>query len=180
MGLGHDVSKAVGHALHKIHAGDAKLVARRLTGANTPRFRVTSPAFAEGGPLPRSATVDGDGKAPPLTWNDLPPNTKSVVVVCEDPDAPLPEPYVHWLVYGIAPNASFGEHYNEGRNSRLASGYVPASPPIGHGLHHYHFQVFALDMLTNYDSGIGRSELVQRLKGHVIGFGEAVGTYERK
>ena len=93
-----------------------------------------------------------------------------------DPDAPFPEPYVHWMVYGIAPNASFGERYNEGKNSKLAIGFTPAAPPRGHGLHHYHFEVFALDAATDYDPGVGRSQLLEQMKGHVLGWGEVIGT----
>ena len=156
-----------------------KLAFQKVAGDIPPTLNVTSPAFAKDGPLPKSATVEGEGRPPALAWSNVPRETKSIVVLVEDPDAPFPEPYVHWMVYGIAPNASFGERYNEGKNSKLAIGFTPAEPPRGHGLHHYHFEVFALDTTTDYDPGIGRSELLEQMKGHVLGWGEVVGTYER-
>ncbi len=58
--------------------------------------------------------------------------------------------------------------------------FAPAAPQRGHGVHHYHFQVFALDAATNLEPGIERSALVDLLKGHVVAWGEIVGTYERR
>jgi phosphatidylethanolamine-binding protein (PEBP) family uncharacterized protein len=70
--------------------------------------------------------------------------------------------------------------YRLGQNSKLDLGFTPAAPPPGHGVHHYHFQVFALDRPVQLDPGAGRGDLLDVMKGHVTGWGELVGTYERE
>jgi Raf kinase inhibitor-like YbhB/YbcL family protein len=186
MGIAHEAAKPVGRAAPDVRAGEDKLVSRKLAPSMTPRIAVTSTAFAHRGALPPSSTVDGDGYPPVLEWSDVPAHAKSIVVVCEDPDAPAPEPYVHWMVYGLPPSAQLLEPQTlagakEGKNSRLTVGFTPAAPPPGHGTHHYHFQVFALDVSTSrLEAGLGRSALVDAVRGHVIAWGEVVGTYERR
>ncbi|HEY3820421.1 MAG TPA: YbhB/YbcL family Raf kinase inhibitor-like protein [Polyangiaceae bacterium] len=170
--------------MRSVHAGADKLLARKVSATTAARLTVTSPDFADGAPLPISCTVDGAGTPPALQWAAPPTATQSLVVVCEDPDAPLPEPFVHWIVYGIPPaartiDASVIARYGQGQNSKLANAFAPPSPPPGHGVHHYHFQVFALDAPFDGEASVGRRTLVNRLKGHVLAWGEIVGTYER-
>jgi Raf kinase inhibitor-like YbhB/YbcL family protein len=185
MGIAHEAAKFGGYAVGHVHAGVDKLVSRRLTETMAPRICVTSTAFAHDGPLPVSSTVDGEGTPPVLEWNDVPAEAQSLAVVCEDPDAPLPEPFVHWLVYAIPPSARSLDsrtlaEAKEGQNSRMSIGFAPAAPTPGHGLHHYHFQVFALDTPTSFlDAGVGRSALVEAIDGHVLAWGEVAGTYDR-
>lgn len=187
MGIGHQIRQAFGHALENVHAGADRIVSRRLAGAMPPRVSLTSPEFAHGERLPVDATVDGAGRPPILEWSGVPPSAQSVALVCEDPDAPLPEPFVHWLAYGIAPSttsvgpapAHSGSALHLGRNTKHGIGYAPAAPPPGHGAHHYHFQVFALDTPIDLDPGADRAKLVERMKDHIVGWGELVGIYER-
>jgi Raf kinase inhibitor-like YbhB/YbcL family protein len=185
MGIAHQAVKGVGHAVGNIHAGAEKLVSRKLAATMAPRICVTSRAFAHDGRLPTSSTADGEGTPPVLEWDDVPVETQSMVVLCEDPDAPLPEPFVHWLVYALPPSTRSLDsrtlaEAKEGQNSRMSLGFAPAAPPPGHGLHHYHFQVFALDVSTSFlDAGVGRSALVEAMNCHVLAWGELAGTYDR-
>ena len=183
MGVAHDLINKVGHALGGVRAGVPKLASRRLGGDRT--IVVTSTAFLDGEALPLSATKDAEGVPPEIRWQGLPPATKSIVVFCEDPDAPLPEPFVHWIVYGIAPTATALDGptlaaSRVGKNSSLKRGFAPAAPPVGHGAHHYHFEVFALDDALTFADGCGRREIVEAMSGHVLAWGEICGTYERK
>jgi Raf kinase inhibitor-like YbhB/YbcL family protein len=186
MSISHEIGHAFGNALRDVHAGTDRVVSRRLVGAMPPRIEVTSPDFAHGERLPVASTVDGAGLAPTIEWTGLPPGTKSVAFVCEDPDAPLPEPYVHWIAYGIPATTtsiaegSATEEMNLGKNSKRKIGFTPSAPPPGHGLHHYHFQVFALDTAVDLEAGADRPALVERMKGHILGWGEIVGTNERE
>ena len=185
MGIVHDVSVAAGHAIQGIRAGAGKLASHKLAEGIAPSLEVRSVAFEPGVPLPISCTVDGVGAPPPLSFAGVPPSAKSLVVLCEDPDAPLLEPFVHWLVYGIpgtatAVDAQTQHEYRLGENSKSESAYTPAAPPPGHGLHHYHFQVFALDLLLELAEGADRDQLLEAIKGHVLAWGEIVGTYERE
>ena len=186
MSTGHEIGHALGHALRDVRAGTERIVSRRLADAMPPRLAVTSAEFAHGESLPVASTVDGAGRAPTVAWSGLPPGTKSVALVCEDPDAPFPEPFVHWLAYGISPGAASvgpevpsSDAIHFGKNTKHGIGYAPAAPPPGHGVHHYHFQVFALDTPVDLEPGADRAMLVARMKGHIVGWGELIGTFER-
>lgn len=168
-----------------IHAGDDKLAIHRLTRGVPPEISVHSVAFEPGAALPISCTVDGVGAPPAIGFDGVPEAAKSVVVVCEDPDAPRGEPFVHWLVYGIPGNAGSVDaqtqhDYVVGKNGKSELGYTPAAPPPGHGLHHYHFQVFALNVPLELAAGAEREALLAAMTGHVLSWGEIVGTYQRE
>jgi len=185
MSIGHQIAKAAGKALSSVHAGDEKLAAARLLNEATPRLTVTSPSFKDQETLPQRFTADGAGEAPELHWTAPPDTARSFVLLCEDPDAPKTEPFVHWLVYDIAAdarslNARTAQRARQGKNSTMSVGFTPAAPPPGHGLHHYHFQVFALDVRPQLDDGAGRSAVLDAMTGHVVAFGELVGTYQRQ
>src|SRR5690349_13462148 len=63
---------------------------------------VTSPAFRANGAIPAEYTCDGDEKTPPLSWSNVPAQTKSIAVMLEDPDAPQGT-FTHWIVTNISP-----------------------------------------------------------------------------
>ena len=183
MGLASDLIHKVGHVLGGVRAGVPKLASRRLGGERS--IVVSSPSFVDGERLPLWATKDGEGVPPELRWESVPPGTKSIAVFCEDPDAPFPEPFVHWIVYGVAPSVTaltpaMLAAARAGKNSNMKSGYAPAAPPPGHGMHHYHFQVFALDTSLRFTGGCGRREVIEAMGGHVLAWGETIGTYERR
>lgn len=183
MGIAHSAAVTLGKALRPIHAGDRKLASQRLGLGNLTSIVVRSDSFASDGPLPLSATADGAGTPPHLEWLGVPASARSIAVVVEDPDAPFPRPFAHWLVYGLDPavDALDGARVagHEGKNSMMTIGFSPAAPPPGHGPHRYHFQVFALDCAIDLEPGAGRSALLARMRGHVVAWGELVGTYER-
>lgn len=182
MGLAHELGKTIGHALAPVRAGDEGLASRVLAVVDRRTLGVTSSAFTDGGSLPLAFTADSDQPvAPPIAWNNVPAGTRSMVLVAEDPDAPTPKPFVHWLVYGIPTSVSSlqGAQRLEGKNSMLAEGFTPAAPPAGHGMHHYHFQIFALDAAIDLERGAGRGALLEAMRGHVLAWGEIVGTYGR-
>jgi len=180
-----EVSVVAGHALQGIRAGAEKLASNKLLPGRAPEIQVYSVSFEPGVPLPISCTIDGVGAPPALSFSGLPEAAKSLVVLCEDPDAPQLEPFLHWSVYGIPSSASSVDaqtqhDYRVGKNSRSDLGYTPAAPPPGHGPHHYHFQVFALDVPIELAPGAEREELLDQMTGHVLSWGEIVGSYERE
>lgn len=183
MGIAHTAAVTLGKAIRPLSAGSRKLTSQRLGLGALKSLVVTSDAFAPGNSLPLSATVDGAGVPPQIEWLGVPASARSIAVVVEDPDAPFPRPFVHWIVYGLDPFVSAldgsGFAGREGRNSMMKLGFTPAAPPPGHGRHRYHFQVFALDTAIDLDPGAGRSALIERMRGHVVAWGELVGTYER-
>lgn len=184
MGIAENVATAVGHVLSNVRAGTDKLASRKLVPQLAPTLSVRSSAFSYGEPLPISCTIDGAGEPPALSWDGVPEHTASLILICEDPDAPFPDPFLHWLVYAIPATARsiatpLPETAIEGQNSTLKSGFTPAAPPLGHGLHHYHFQLFALDTVSTFEPGSGRSALLEHMRDHVLAWGELVGTYQR-
>ena len=186
MGFAHGVAATVGKVLRSVHAGERKLAAYKLdVVATVPSIEVASPDFEAGGELPREVTVDGAGVPPTIAWRGVPPWARSLAVFCEDPDSPSPEPFVHWVVYGLPPTVTVIDgkpngYGHEGKNSKLESEYTPPAAWPGHGMHHYHFQVFALDIELDLDPGAGRHALLTAMRGHVVAWGELVGTYERR
>ncbi|HEX8796845.1 MAG TPA: YbhB/YbcL family Raf kinase inhibitor-like protein [Polyangiaceae bacterium] len=185
MAIGHDATAAIGTALRSVRAGDHKLLSSVLATVAQRTVEVSSPAFPDGGRLPGSATIEGEGAPPAIRWSGVPAQAQSLALACEDPDAPLPRPYVHWLVWGIPATVTRLDPWEldglrEGKNSTMRRGYAPAAPPRGHGLHHYHFQVFALDEPLDVGEGAGRSSLLHAMRGHVVAWGETVGVYERR
>ena len=185
MGIAHEVSVAAGHVMSGIHAGEKKLAAHKVADGIAPSIEVRSVAFDADSALPISCTVDGVGAPPPISFHGVPEEAQALVLVCEDPDAPFPEPYVHWIVYGMPASvedldAQSQGSYKYGQNSKLELGYTPAAPPPGHGLHHYHFQIFALARKLELEQGVGRSDLLEAMKTHVLAWGEIIGTYQRE
>ena len=145
---------------------------------------VTSSAFEPGKQIPRKFTGEGDDISPSLSWTGAPAGTKEFALICDDPDAPTPQPWVHWVLYDIpADRTSLAESSKgvgvDGTNSWPREGYGGPMPPSGHGIHHYHFMVYALDAPLDLGPGATKAVLLRSLEGHIIGQGELVGTYER-
>ena len=148
------------------------------------KLEVSSPKIPAGGGVPDAYTSYGQGVSPPLKWSAAPRNTKSFVLVIEDPDAPLPEPFPHWLVWNIAPPAtglaqgSAPAGAQQGVLLTGKVGYMGFKPPPG-AAHHYHFEVFALDRKLDLKSGADRSALLAAMKGSVLASGELVALYRK-
>lgn len=151
-------------------------------------------AFEKDGPIPVQYVADGDNASPPIEWNTVPQGTKSFVLIVDDPDAAKPKPFTHWLAYDIpvvttklregipgTPILQDPKEMKQGANSMGSIGYTGPKPPVGDPAHHYHFQIFALDIETlDLEPGAKRDAVLTRMEGHVLGVGQIVGTFERK
>ena len=188
-----NIPAGAGRALHNLRSGAPKLVSADPAFSAVPEvIQLSSPAFAQGGSIPVLHTEDGDRLSPPLEWIGVPPEAESLVLLIEDQDSPTPRPLVHAILAGLAaadgglaagalPSPRHeGELLDMGRNSFMQRAYLPPDPPRGHGPHVYAFQLFALDMVPEFNRVPGRGALVAALKGHVIARGMLVGTYERR
>ena len=156
------------------------------------QLTLTSPSFRNNQPIPFKNSRDGGDVSPLLKWEGAPPGTKSFALICDDPDAPGGT-WIHWVVYGIAGD-SIGLPENiaktetvsslgcvkQGMNSYGSVGYGGPQPPRGHGVHHYHFQLYALDVEPNLAPRVTRQQLDAAMKGHIIAETELVGTFERE
>jgi Raf kinase inhibitor-like YbhB/YbcL family protein len=168
-----------------------KLMIETIGGRQTPRIKVESTTFGDGRIIPDAHSDYGDGVSPDLRWSDVPPGTRAVALVAEDPDAPQPMPCTHWLLYNLPPNIhelpaalppderlSQFDGAAQGRASNGAIGYFGPHPPKDDAPHHYHFEVFCLDSPLDLRPGATRAELMQAMAGHVLAKGEVVGLYE--
>lgn len=148
---------------------------------------VTSPAFQQGGLIPTLYTAHGANISPPLSWSALPPDTKSVVVLCLDPDAPSGT-WVHWVLFNWPETQSrLPEHIphdrqlpngaKQGSNDFHRIGYGGPKPPTG-CRHRYCFQVYALDTCLNLVAGVPKAQLEKALHGHILAQGELMGVFQ--
>lgn len=172
-------------------AGDDKLAWARPQLSTELSLTVQSAGFEEGSDIPKTYSVDGSDASPPLHWSGVPRDARSLALVVEDPDAPTPNPFVHWLLYDIPPDVTQlpqGLHdplplslqgAAQGKNSNLKTGWTGMAPPRGDTPHRYFFQLFALDRALNLDAGEGRTALFDAMAGHVIARGRLIGTYAR-
>jgi Raf kinase inhibitor-like YbhB/YbcL family protein len=124
--------------------------------------------------------------------DQVPAATKEFALICNDPDAPTPQPWVHWVLYRIPAatrNLPVGVSQSadipgvQGKNSWKAGqtiGYRGPAPPPGHGVHHYHFRLYALDTSITLPAGVDKEAVLSAIEGHVLAEEEIVGTYERK
>jgi Raf kinase inhibitor-like YbhB/YbcL family protein len=151
----------------------------------TMALSIRSPAFDENAEIPDKYSKDGRNLSPELIWSGVPEGTRSFALVVEDPDAPSGM-FRHWAVYDIPGDqtglkegedvSAYGVGVNDFGNAR----YDGPQPPRGHGVHHYHFRLAALDTdhvrgLSNDASAANVRDKIQR---HLIEEAETVGTYE--
>jgi Raf kinase inhibitor-like YbhB/YbcL family protein len=154
-----------------------------------------SSAFSDGQTIGKQFTGDGQDVSPPLAWQGVPEGTRQLALICDDPDAPTAEPWVHWVIYhidpavcelpeGIPPGPRVQDPVSalQGRNSWSSGrtiGYRGPAPPPGHGVPHYHFRLYALDQPLDLNPGVDKRTLLKAMEGRVLGSGELVGTYRR-
>jgi Raf kinase inhibitor-like YbhB/YbcL family protein len=145
---------------------------------------LASAAFQPGAKIPKRHTGEGADVSPPLAWSGLPPGTRELALIGDDPDAPRPAPWVHWVIYGIPITVTeFKEGLTgtgiEGTNDFGNVGYGGPMPPKGHGVHRYFFRLYALDKSLAGAPGWTKERLLSEMKGHVLEVAELMGTYER-
>ncbi len=152
-------------------------------------MRLTSTAFGHGKRIPERFTCDGDDRSPPLEWTDAPAQTRSFVLLCDDPDAPAGT-FHHWAAYDIPPectelsegvSASGEVPFKQGVNDFRRSGYGGPCPPRGHGDHRYHLRLLALSV-NRLDVGKSPSclEIELEARRHLIDEAVLVGLYQRQ
>ena len=149
---------------------------------------ISSKSFNYGGFIPSQFTCDGGNFSPDLVWSGTPPGTRSLALVCNDPDAPSGN-WVHWVLFNIPAHLThFAEGYliSEGHRKGIKAGkndfnlldYSGPCPP--RGIHRYYFRIYALDFVITANDGITAKELLRIMEGHILGKGELMGKYQRK
>ena len=152
-------------------------------GAGGAKMKISSPAFQEGGTIPEKFSKNGQNVNPELRIEGAPAEAKSLVLIVDDPDAPVGL-FTHWLVWNIDPKTteiaenSVPRGALQGTNDFPGSGYDGPRPPSG--THRYYFKIFAVDRTLDLKSGAKRRDVDAAMRGHVIAQGELMGRYSKK
>lgn len=141
---------------------------------------IKCPVLTSDGYIPKKYTCEGESISPPLTIDNLPPNTKSLAIIMDDPDA-THGTFDHWVVWNIPPGSSIAEATAEGTaglNGKKENKYTGPCPPSG--VHHYHFKVYALDTKLSLPKDTDKKALEEAMKSHILGSGELVALYQKQ
>jgi Raf kinase inhibitor-like YbhB/YbcL family protein len=143
-------------------------------------MQLTSPAFEHEGTIPTKYTCDGENISPPLAIEGVPAETRCLVLLVDDPDAPGGT-FDHWVLYDIP---SYTKAIDEntvpgtaGRNSYKKNAYGGPCPPSGR--HRYFFKLYALDRLTGFEPGRSKEDVEKKMAGHILAQAELMGVYQR-
>ncbi len=153
------------------------------------KIQLTSSAFQDGKPIPSKYTCDGEDVSPPLTWTNVPPETKGLALISDDPDAPVGT-WVHWVLYDLPPTTAglseavpkspeLANGAKQGMNDFRRIGYGGPCPPPGKP-HRYYFKLYALDTVLGLKPGATKAEVEKAMKGHILAQGQLMGTYQRR
>ncbi|MCW4033224.1 MAG: YbhB/YbcL family Raf kinase inhibitor-like protein [Candidatus Bathyarchaeota archaeon] len=140
---------------------------------------ITSPAFQNNGPIPKKYTCDGEDINPPLRIEKIPEESRSLVIIFDDPDAPMGT-WVHWVVWNISPTEGIKEDSVsgvEGINDFNRHAYGGPCPPSG--THRYFFKIYALDDELGLDPNSRKEDILKAIEGHILAKGEIIGLYSR-
>ena len=175
---------------HKPQHSPEALTLGRIQPRTGGGIELSSTAFPDEGAIDLRHSAYGDNLSPPLRWTPV-EGAGAYAIVLEDPDAPMEKPYVHWMIWnipgqvtslaeGVPNNAHLVTPQDavQGKNDNDSFGYFGPRPPPGHGVHHYHFQIFALDGPLGLHPDADLRALTNAMKGRVIADGELVGTFE--
>ena len=138
--------------------------------------------------IPKKYNCDADNVSPPLSWTRPPGHTKSLVLICDDPDAPVGV-WVHWVLYNLSPDATeLAEALPleekllggalQGINDFRRIGYGGPCPPRGPA-DRYFFRLYAVESVPSVGPGASKKDVLNAIKGHVLAEGELVGRYQR-
>jgi Raf kinase inhibitor-like YbhB/YbcL family protein len=153
------------------------------------RLVVSSADFADGGAIPLDNSGYGASRSPALSWTAGPAGTRSYALMVEDAEAVRDGlPILHWMVYnipvgvaalpeGVPAGADLDQpvRLSQGPNVAGQPAYRGPHPPSGE--HHYHVEVFALDVMLPPIAG--RNALVDAMRGHVLAKGELIGRFAK-
>ncbi len=149
---------------------------------------VRSSAFQEGGLIPAKYTCDGDDISPPLEWTGVPQGTKSLALICDDPDAPVGT-WVHWVLWNtpptvnglaedVPPDPQLPDGSRQGISDFRRPGYGGPCPPSG--VHRYYFKIYALDTMLDLPGSTRKADLLKAMQGHILAEGQLMGKYRRR
>lgn len=150
-----------------------------MAAHSTSTLTVTSTAFEQMGEIPLKYTCEGENINPPLNIGNIPPGTKSLTLIMDDPDAPNGT-FDHWIIWNIEPGKVIAENSKpgiEGNSSYGKPGYKGPCPPTGS--HRYFFKVYALDSSLELKAGADKKTVEKAIQKHILAYGELIGIYKK-
>ncbi len=142
-------------------------------------MQLSSSAFSHEGMIPALYTCQGNDCSPPLDIEGVPESAQSLVLIVDDPDAPMGT-WIHWVAYDIPVVSSISEGEavgTQGVNDFWAIGYGGPCPPSG--VHRYFFKLYALDCALDIKEGATKGDIEHAMEDHVIAKAELIGLYEK-
>lgn len=162
---------------------------------------VWSEAFLTGERIPSIYTCNGKDISPPISWTDIPSDTRSIVLITDDPDAPGGV-FTHWVAFNIPYHVrilpeNIPKHYSltlwpfgdssikqqnaiyQGINDFGKIGYGGPCPPPGK-VHRYFFKIYALDTKLPLPPGSSKTDVEKVMTNHILAKGELIGTYDKR
>lgn len=151
-------------------------------------MNIKSTVFEHEDMIPSKYTCDGEDVSPPLSWDNVPDEAKSLALISDDPDAPMGT-WVHWVVYNIPPDVtSLPENVPakekleqggiQGTNDFKKTGYGGPCPPGG--THRYFFKLYALDEKLDLEPGATKAKVEEAMRGHILDQAHLMGKYKRQ
>ena len=151
-------------------------------------FELKSQAFQAGDRIPTKYTCEGADVSPPLRWNDPPRGTRSIVLIADDPDAPVGD-WVHWVIFnlpenqrdlpeGVPTQETFPNGARQGLNDFMNVGYGGPCPPPGKP-HRYYFKLYALDGMLDLKPRPTKAKVLEACKGHILAEAQLMGQFGR-
>jgi len=143
----------------------------------------------DGEEIPKRFTCDGENLSPRITISGAPEKAKALVLIMEDPDAPMGL-FVHWTLFNIPPNTVeikpgmgrervTAEGMEQGKNDFGRTGYDGPCPPRGHGPHRYYFRLYAVDSKLSLRGTPTRKEILNAMEGKILENTYIMGKYGR-
>ena len=150
-------------------------------------IKLTSEAFEDGGLIPAKYTCDGQDISPPLQWEEVPQGTRTIALICDDPDAPMGT-FVHWVLFNsqadttqlpenVPPEKILPSGTKQGFTDFGRIGYGGPCPPSG--THRYFFKIYAVDANLDLPAGADKQQLLKAMEGHTLAQGQLMGKYKR-
>lgn len=178
-----------------IAAGGGQRGGGAQPAAAGPAMTLSTTAFPDGGQIPAKYTQAGDQTSPALVWKNAPANTASFVLHMHDMEVArnrTTDDQVHWVVWNIPGSATgLPEGVPQGADLKDGSHQISASGPMYRGpgapatgpMHHYTFEIFALDTKLDVpgssDAFETRANVMKAMQGHILGKAVYMGLFHR-
>ena len=169
--------------------------------AAAPPMTMTVAGFADGSQIPvkfsqaADGVAPGEGTSPAITWQNVPAGTQSFVLNMHDMDVArnkTTDDQAHWVVWNIPATATgLPEGVAKGSQRPDGSFQISATGPMYRGpgapangpMHHYMFELFALDTKLDVqpaaDAFESRANVMKAMQGHILGKAVYGGLFRR-